>query len=50
MKFFTLFPLVPNCLGRLLSVNVDKAGTKIDLLAGDDLTIKLNGTEETLTA
>ena len=39
-----------NFRGRLLSVNVDKAGTKIDLLAGDDLTIKLNGTEETLTA
>ena len=38
-----------NFRGRLLSVSVTKEKTKIDLLAGDDLTIKLNGQSEHLT-
>lgn len=39
-----------NFRGRLLSIEVDKTGSKIELLKGEPLKIKLNGEETKLTA
>ena len=57
---FTIAPFLPkewtgykfriNFRGRLLSISVSQEGTQIDLLKGDDLTIKLNGKDLKLTA
>ena len=43
---------IPNQLPRyrLLSIEVDKTGSKIELLKGEPLKIKLNGEETKLTA
>lgn len=42
---------VPDQLPRcLLSIEVDKTGSKIELLKGEPLKIKLNGEETELTA
>ena len=38
-----------NFRGRLLNVAVDKTGTKIELLSGDDLTIKVDGKDVKLS-
>ena len=49
-KEWTGYKFRINFRGRLLSINVGQEGTQIDLLKGDDLTIKLNGKDLKLTA
>ena len=49
-KEWTGYKFRINFRGRLLSINVSQEGTQIDLLKGDDLTIKLNGKDLKLTA
>ena len=49
-KEWTGYKFRINFRGRLLSISVSQEGTQIDLLKGDDLTIKLNGKDLKLTA
>jgi len=49
-KEWTGYKFRINFRGRLLSISVSQKGTQIDLLKGDDLTIKLNGKDLKLTA
>lgn len=49
-KEWTGYKFRSNFRGRLLSISVSQEGTQIDLLKGDDLTIKLNGKDLKLTA
>lgn len=49
-KEWTGYKFRINFRGRLLSISVSQKGTQIDLLKGDDLTIKLNGKNLKLTA
>ena len=49
-KEWTGYKFRINFRGRLLSIDVSREGTNIDLLKGDDLTIKLNGKDSKLTA
>ena len=48
-KQWTKYNFRLNFRGRLLEVTVDKDGSHIDLLEGDDLTIKLNGKDVKLS-
>ena len=49
-KEWTGYKFRINFRGRLLSISVSQEGTQIDLLKGDELTIKLNGKDLKLTA
>lgn len=49
-KEWTGYKFRINFRGRLLSISVSQEGTQIDLLKGDDLTIKLSGKDLKLTA
>lgn len=49
-KEWTGYKFRINFRGRLLSISVSQESTQIDLLKGDDLTIKLNGKDLKLTA
>ena len=49
-KEWTGYKFRINFRGRLLSISVSQEGTQIDLLKGDDLTIKLNGKDLKRTA
>ena len=49
-KEWTGYKFRINFRGRLLSISVSQEGTQIDLLKGDDLTIKLNGKDLKLPA
>lgn len=49
-KEWTGYKFRINFRGRLLSISVSQEGTQIDLLKGDDLTIKLNEKDLKLTA
>ena len=49
-KEWTGYKFRINFRGRLLSISVSQEGTQIDLLKGDDLTIKLNRKNLKLTA
>lgn len=49
-KEWTGYKFRINFRGRLLSISVSQEGTQIELLKGDDLTIKLNGKDLKLTA